>query len=268
MSCKDLVSVVIPNYNSERYIRQTIDSVRSQTYSNWELIIVDDKSTDHSVEIINEYARENHRIRLIQLDSNSGLPAVPRNVGVKAAKGKYVAFLDADDLWHPQKLELQIGFMARIGVRFTFTNIYNFRDIKDIQPFLNTTYDEHGYTVKKINHTSLLLKNIIPTSTVTVERNLLLENRFNEDPRYKAIEDYHCWLNIHQHDINSSYRINIKLVFYRLSETSISKSKLSMLKKNYMMYSEYKFHGRSIGLKKYLYLSSYVVLSVIKKIKG
>ena len=266
MSYKDLVSIVIPNYNSERYIRQTIDSVRNQTYPNWELIIVDDKSTDRSVEIINEYTKDDPRISLIQLESNSGLPAVPRNVGIKAAKGKYVGFLDADDLWHPQKLELQIGFMERNSARFTSTNIYNFRDIKNIQPFLNTTYDGHTCKIKKINHANLLLKNVIPASTVVIERGLLIKNKFNEDPRYKAIEDYQRWLYMHQRDIDFSYKLRCRLAFYRLSDTSISKSKLSMLRKNYMLYSEYLIAGKPLGMSKFRYLFSYVYRSFLDRI--
>ena len=109
----DLISIITPSYKSERFIAQTIESVLVQTYKEWEMIIVDDVSPDNSNEIIEEYCKKDSRIKLIKLEKNSG-PAVARNRAIEEANGRYIAFLDADDLWYPEKLEKQISFMKKI----------------------------------------------------------------------------------------------------------------------------------------------------------
>ncbi len=113
-----LVSIITPSYNSAKFIAETIDSVRAQTFKNWELIIVDDCSTDGSVEIIKKYQKQDKRIRLEVLLVNSG-PAVARNRGIELAQGRYIAFIDSDDRWLPEKLEKQIAFMQETGAAFS-----------------------------------------------------------------------------------------------------------------------------------------------------
>ena len=98
----DLVSVIMPMHNASRFIKDAIESVVAQTYSDWELLIVDDNSTDESAEIAREYASRNPKIKLLANDNPIGMPSAPRNVGVKAAQGRFIAFLDSDDLWFPQ----------------------------------------------------------------------------------------------------------------------------------------------------------------------
>src|SRR5690625_4333075 len=105
-----LVSVITPAYNAERFIEETIESVLQQTYSEWEMIIVDDRSTDNTVAIIERYVKKDDRIKLIELPDNSG-SAVARNTAMDHARGRYLAFLDSDDLWLPEKLERQLKFM-------------------------------------------------------------------------------------------------------------------------------------------------------------
>ena len=114
----ELVSIITPSYNSSRFIEECVDSALSQTYDNWELIIVDDCSADNSVQIIKKY--NDKRIQLIELDGNVGA-AEARNVAIRQAKGKYIAFLDSDDLWEPQKLEKQISFMEKEDIAFSFS---------------------------------------------------------------------------------------------------------------------------------------------------
>lgn len=251
------VSVVIPSYNSAPFLRQTLESVRRQTFTDWEIVVVDDCSTDASPALVEDMARRDVRVRLLRLARNAGRPAVPRNAGVQAARGAYVAFLDADDLWHPQKLELQMQAMREHGVRFVSTDIHRFRNEAEVAgPLASRLGRETAATA--IDHRRLLRKNSIPTSSVLVERALLLHRPFIEDPRYKAIEDYHCWLNIHQHDIDRSCKLGVPLVYYRLAQSSISKSKARMFGKNYLLYSEYLVNGRGLGLRKYFYLGTYV----------
>ena len=110
----------MPNYNCEKYIGETIDSVLAQSYENWELLIVDDCSTDKSVEIIQNYCDKDERIKLFVSETNKG-GAAARNRALREATGKWIAFLDSDDLWLPEKLEKQLAFMADNGYRFSYT---------------------------------------------------------------------------------------------------------------------------------------------------
>lgn len=115
-----IVSIITPIYNCEQFLQETIQSVLNQTYTNWELILIDDCSTDNSLSIAETAAQRDSRIRVIKLDQNSG-PAVARNIGIKKAKGKYIAFLDSDDMWFPNKLEKQLSFMEKNQIPFTYT---------------------------------------------------------------------------------------------------------------------------------------------------
>lgn len=123
---EDLVSIVVPVYNCEKFIKQTINTVKKQTYNNWELLLVNDYSTDRSKELIINEIKDDDRIKLLELEKNSGA-AMTRNKGIENAKGKYIAFLDADDLWNEEKLEKQIRFMQDNEYEFTFTG-YEFVD--------------------------------------------------------------------------------------------------------------------------------------------
>lgn len=116
----DLVSIVMPSYNTGRYIKETIESVLAQSYPTWELIIVDDCSTDNTDEVVSEYLAD-QRIHYIKNDTNSGA-AVSRNRALREAKGKWIAFLDSDDLWETDKLQKQLSFMRGNGYHFSYTN--------------------------------------------------------------------------------------------------------------------------------------------------
>jgi len=114
------VSVVMPVYNGEAFISESIRSVMQQSFQNWELIVVDDASADASVDIVRALCAEDERIRLIQLEQNSGA-AVARNTAIESARGRYIAFLDGDDLWLPHKLERQLAFMQETGAAFSYS---------------------------------------------------------------------------------------------------------------------------------------------------
>lgn len=116
----ELVSIIMPSYNTGQFISETIESVLNQSYSNWELIIVDDCSTDNTDDVVKNYLKDN-RIRYIKNDNNSGA-AVSRNKALREAKGKWIAFLDSDDLWESDKLKKQIAFMEINNYRFSYTN--------------------------------------------------------------------------------------------------------------------------------------------------
>ena len=116
----DLVSIIMPSYNTAKFIGETINSVLAQSYANWELIIVDDCSTDNTDDVVNQYLAD-ERIRYIKNDTNSGA-AVSRNRALQEANGKWIAFLDSDDLWEPDKLQKQISFMRDNSYHFSYTN--------------------------------------------------------------------------------------------------------------------------------------------------
>ena len=111
----DLVSIIMPTYNCGAFIAETIAAVQAQTHSRWELIVVDDCSTDDTTDVVGALAKDDPRIRYVRLETNSGA-AMARNRAMELAQGRYMAFLDSDDLWHPDKLRRQINFMTSHGV--------------------------------------------------------------------------------------------------------------------------------------------------------
>jgi len=223
-----LISIVMPSYNSKNYIESTINSVRNQTYQEWELIVVDDCSNDGTQELVLNAIINDSRIKLIKLDKNNGAPAVPRNIGVRKAKGFWIALLDSDDIWHPKKLELQIDLMDRYQMKFSSTSSINFYNESEIR--LNS--ELNGTSIQNISYLMQRIKGRIPNSSVMVERSLLLQYPFNENQNYKAVEDYDCWLRIHK-DIKVSIKLKEGLLFYRIIEGQISEDKFNMIKKVY-----------------------------------
>ena len=117
----NLVSIITPTYNSEKYITETIESIQAQTYTNWELLITDDCSTDQTIDIIKSYQKNDNRIRLFLLDKNQGA-GVARNNSIKEANGRYIAFCDSDDQWKKNKLELQLTFIKNNKLLFSYTD--------------------------------------------------------------------------------------------------------------------------------------------------
>ena len=143
-----LVSIITPCYNSEKYISDTIESVIKQKYKNWEMIIVDDFSSDNSVQIIEKYVKLDSRIILVKLDSNKGA-GYARNKAIKKAKGQYYAFLDSDDLWNCDKLSVQIQFMEKNNIAFSYSN-YNLIESDNILKNRNILFKD------KVNYYDLL----------------------------------------------------------------------------------------------------------------
>jgi len=117
---KELVSIIMPSFNCGQFVKETIQSVQAQTYQNWEIIFMDDCSKDDTIRIVTDLREKDERIKLFQNQSNSGA-AVSRNNALREAKGRWIAFLDSDDLWEPTKLEKQIKFMEENGYAFSYT---------------------------------------------------------------------------------------------------------------------------------------------------
>ena len=260
----------MPNYNGGKYIENAIDSILSQTYTNWELIIIDDCSSDSSTLIVSNYLEKySNKIKLLVMDENGGTPGRPRNCGLEIAGGELIAFIDSDDIWHPQKLELQVNFLLKHMADFCFTQALPFKNESEYIARFNKIIPLEAITFNTLDHKRLLYKNIIKSgSSVLVKKKTIGSIRFNEDPKYKGIEDYLFWLNLHQLAISKSYQLNAYLVAYRLSDTSISKSKLFMFRQNMRLYHDYRVNGQHL-LKGYqlYYLISYVILSTFYLIK-
>ncbi len=220
----NLVSIITPLYNSEDFIRKTIESVQSQIYENWEMIVVDDASTDNGVEIVKKYADKDSRIKLIHLDKNSG-GAVARNTAIKVARGKYIAFLDSDDLWHPEKLEKQISFMKENNYAFTFTKYQQMTENGDL-------LEKYIEVPKKISYRQSLLKNPIGCLTAVYDAEKLGKIYM---PHIRKRQDYALWLKILRQE-KHGYGLNENLAYYRLREDSVSSDKMSLIGHQWKLY--------------------------------
>ncbi len=221
-----LVSVVTPCFNAERYIGETIESVTAQTYINWELLIIDDGSSDKSAEIITEYIKKDPRIHYIYQE-NSGAAAA-RTKGMHTAKGKYVAFLDSDDLWHPDKLEKQLSFMRKSGALFSATAYEQIGENGDKNGKVFYPPEKCGY--RKM----LLLGNPIGNSTVIYDREILGDFTV---PDIEKRNDFALWLRI-LHDCDYCLGMRDVLASYRLRGGSISSNKLGLIKYHWRLYRE------------------------------
>lgn len=213
-----MVSVITPCYNAESTIAQTIESVLNQTYKDWEMLIVDDSSTDRSPEIIKKYIERDKRIKYFKTDKPSGSPSLPRNIGIENASGEYIAFLDADDIWLPQKLEIQVKFMIEKKVDLSYSfyekishdGVRNNRIIK---------------TSKLTTYNSLLHSNTIPCLTGMISREAIGNIRFKQIPQ----EDFCFWLDVLKKGYQAHNLCKVTSL-YRESKNARSSNKLDMFK--------------------------------------
>lgn len=221
-----LVSIITPVYNAEEFIKETIDSVLNQTYSNWEMILINDQSPDNSKDIISSMAKKDSRIRLIDLDENSGA-AIARNKGIDFSNGQFIAFLDSDDVWHSQKLEKQIEFMLQNDYAFSFTSY----------EIMEENGTKTGKTVNvplKMEYEDLLRNTIIGCLTVMLDKNKIGEIKMVD---IRTRQDFVLWLNILKRGF-TAYGLNEPLAYYRKVEGSISSNKVKAAKRNWQVYRE------------------------------
>ena len=222
---KALVSIVVPVYNSEKFILDTINTVEKQSYKNWELIFVDDCSKDNSTKIIKELIKNNNKIKLIELKKNSGA-ATARNVGIDESKGSYIAFLDSDDLWKKEKLENQLAFIKENGCAFSFTG-YEFADEYGLG---------NGKVVKvpfKMNYKKALKNTTIFTSTVMFD----LEKISKDQIKFENIksEDTATWWKVLKSGY-VAYGLNENLTYYRRTSGTLSSNKFEAIKRIWNLY--------------------------------
>lgn len=229
-----LISIIIPAYNSEKLIKETIESVLKQTYPYFELIIVDDGSTDKTKQIIRSF--KDKRIRYIY-QKNSGLPAKARNKGVTFAEGEYIAFLDSDDLWLPDKLKKQIDVIKQdqyIGL--VGTNAFLLYDRKKTAIHIFNSL-KTGYFSNK---TFFPENKIIQSTTLINKKAFDSVGGLKEDKNLKAIEDFDLWVRLYRQ--YPCYFINECLAYYRILPSSISGSKINMLQRRVNYYYNYFIH--------------------------
>ena len=219
-SVNGLVSVVIPTYNHAHFIKQALQSVIDQTYTNWEAIVVDNHSEDNTDSIINSFA--DARIKILKI-YNNGVIAVSRNLGIKHARGKWVAFLDSDDWWYPEKLELSVKVLKN-GAQLVchaenwIKNGTLFRTVK-YGPQYNSGYRQ-----------LLFGKNCFSTSAVTVLRESVVSvDNFTENPKAISAEDYHLWLKLSKGSIRTEF-IDQPLGCYRIYAVSQSSNLIRQMK--------------------------------------
>lgn len=214
----------MPVYNAEKYIKKSVDSVLNQTVKIFELIIIDDCSTDKTVDIINEMYSNNSTIKFYRNEKNMGVSKT-RNKGLDLAQGEYVAFLDADDMWYPNKLKYQLAFM-QINTHIDFC--YTSYDIIDANDDLLRAYKIKS-TILKLN--SLLKENPIGCSTVFAKAAIFQDNKFKERHLH---EDYILWLELCKNQV-ILHGIPDVLVKYRYQKNSISGNKIKSAKEKWMI---------------------------------
>jgi glycosyltransferase involved in cell wall biosynthesis len=235
-----LVSVITPLYNAAAYISETIKSVQNQTYPHWEHIIVDDASGDDSASIAQGFSTNDPRIRFYPLKQNMGA-AYCRNKATKMARGAYIAFLDADDLWHPEKLQLQLGFMAKHQCDVSYTSYLHI--------------DQSGHPLGKrilalpeLSYKKQLLNNYVGNLTGMYNAQELGKI---EAPPIRKRQDWAVWLEAIKRSGKAAKGLQMDLAFYRVGTHSMSANKRKLIKYNYRFYREYLGYS---GFKSTLYL--------------
>lgn len=244
------VSVITPAFNAAPFLEETIKSVQAQTFLDWEMIIVDDCSTDETFNIAKKISKNDSRIMVLQNERNSGV-AVARNKALDVAKGQYIAFLDADDLWMPKKLEMQISFMETGHYVLTYTNY---------QKFDSATGKRYGKIIKAPS--TMSAKRIygdtsIGCLTVMVDRT---KSGTFHMPIVEHTEDNITWQNILAKGF-TAHRLDEVLALYREGNNSLTSGKRKAVKQQWQTYREY--YKFSIP-KSVLYFASYAFNAVKK----
>lgn len=223
-----LVSIVVPVYNASEFLEATYNTVKAQSYENWELILVDDCSKDSSFELSQQLTLRDRRVIAVKQDGNKGA-AMARNLGLCMARGRYLCFLDADDIWEPDKLEKQLEYVLEKQAGFCFTG-YEFAD-------------EEGNGLGKvvrvpttITYKEALKNTTIFTSTVMIDRSMI-DDKYIKMPCI-ASEDTATWWNILKR-YGKGYGLNLNLVKYRRSSNTLSSNKFVAIQRIWNLYRKH-----------------------------
>ncbi|GAA0483979.1 glycosyltransferase family 2 protein [Alkalibacterium sp. m-11] len=244
---KNLVSIITPVYNAEKYLGETISSVLAQTYKNFEYILVDDCSTDASAKIINNFALKDNRVKYVKLERNSGA-AVARNTGLEKAQGAFIAFIDSDDKWYNSKLEKQVKFMTKNTLGFTYTKF-------DLINEDGSLKKADVQLPKKLNYTGLLKNTAIACSTVMIDKRIIGEFKM---PLVRKGQDTATWLKIlRSHEY--AYLLDDVLNQYRSVPSSLSSNRIQALKRTWNTYRNLE----NLPLHKALYYFGFYVMNAV-----
>ena len=243
------VSVITPAYNASEFIGETIESVLKQTFQDWEMIIVDDCSTDDTLKLANEFSKKDSRIKVVQNEKNSGVAAT-RNHGLDVASGEFIAFVDSDDLWLPEKLEKQLKFMEESDAALSYTKYQNYvTETKQLGKVIKAP--------KKMTAKKILGNTAIGCLTVMVNRKKV--GGFHM-PLLKHTEDNCTWQEILSRGY-VGYGIQEVLSLYRVSNNSMTSNKSKAAKQQWETYRNYyKFSF----LKSSYYFFKYAIHAIIK----
>lgn len=243
-----ILTVILPTYNSELYVAETIESVVQQTMENWELIVIDDNSSDGTVNVVKEYQRKDRRIRIYGQPENEG-PARVRNIGLQLARGEYVAFVDSDDVWHVDKSAKQITAMQRCRADISYSGYERFKH-----------GDQHGVKVQvpeRVTYATMLRRNYIACSTSIVRRATCGLHRM---PNIRRRQDHGYWLSLLRDGTRTTVGVNEPLVRYRLHRRSLSSNKLIAAKYSWKLLREVE----SFGMAKSIWLFSGYAFEAMK----
>ena len=245
-----LVSIITPSYNSAKFIAETIQSVQNQTYQNWEMIIVDDGSSDETENVVLSIIQKDNRIQFHKLSQNSG-PAVARNTGIEKASGDYMTFIDADDIWFPTFIENNIKTIQETGIPFVFSSY------KRANEQLEFVYSDF-IVPNKVSYSDILKSNSISCLTAFVDIKKLGKKYM---PLIRKRQDMGLWLN-YLKVIPFAHGIQETQAIYRIRENSLSRKKSDLIKYQWQFYREveklnvfessyYMLHWMYLGFMKY-----------------
>lgn len=246
------ISIVTPCYNGQSTISNTIESVRNQIFSDWEMIIVDDCSTDDSADIIQYYNTKDSRIKYFKTKQPSGSPSLPRNLGIDKATGKYIALLDADDIWMPDKLQKEVEFLENNGydLAYSYYEKMNWEGKRDNRIIK---------TREKTSYKDLLKSNSIPCLTSIIRKDIIGTTRFKQIPQ----EDFCFWLDILKKGYTAHNLCEVTAL-YREAKTSRSANKLDMFKGYWNVIRNHQHIGL---IPSCYYMVTYTILGLAKYIK-
>ncbi len=246
MENRILVTIVTPVYNAAQFLEAHLASVQAQTHQHWEHILVDDCSTDASAAIIKEAQNVDTRVKYVRLQKNSGA-GIARNKAIELAEGRFIAFLDSDDLWHPEKLAKQLAFMLDNRYAFTFTNY-------DMVDELGNKGGKEMIAKSELSYKKALYKNPIGCLTVMYDVEYFGKQYM---PSIRKRQDYALWLKLLKK--TNGYGLKECLASYRMGNDSISANKLDLIKYEWRIYRE--VEGLS-WLKSSFYLFSAIILKL------
>lgn len=248
---EELVSIIMAAYNAENTIEMAIDSVLAQTYFNWELIIVNDCSTDNTKSIVEAYSKKDERIKLYSNEENLGVSKT-RLKAVQLSNGNWIAILDSDDAWMPEKLAKQFELQNEINAELLYTG----------SSFMDEEGEKYNWIMevpKTVSYKELLKQNILSNSSALIKKDLYMENYVLCDSIH---EDFATWLRVLSNGA-TAYGVNEPLLVYRLSKNSKSGNKIHSAKMNWNTY-----HFLRIGILESIYYMTWYFFNSIRKYKN